>query len=92
MLKKILVIVALTGAWVLMVGYTLATDQDRAQDREQIRIYGSQLMTGQERSEYRSRMHAAKTPEEREHILVEHHERMRLRARTKGIMLPEVPA
>ena len=71
-------------------------DQDRAptRDREQIRdrdIYGSQLMTREERNEYRKRMRAAQTQEERERIRAEHHERMRERARERGVALPDTP-
>jgi flagellar biosynthesis/type III secretory pathway protein FliH len=71
-------------------------DQDRVQtpDKDQIQdrqIYGSQLMTQQERSEYRARMRAAKTQEEREQIRKEHHEQMKARAKEKGVTLPDEP-
>ncbi len=65
-----------------------------AQERTQIQnreIYGSQLMTAQERNEYRARMRAAKTQEERERIRAENHERMQQRAKERGVTLPEVP-
>lgn len=39
-------------------------------------IYGSQMMTQQERIEHRNRMRAAKTLEEREQIRAEQHEQM----------------
>jgi hypothetical protein len=48
-------------------------------------------MTPQERSEYRGRMRAAKTQEEREHIRKEHHEQMKARAKEKGVTLPDEP-
>jgi len=54
-------------------------------------IYGSQLMTQQERNEFRDRMHAAKTEQEREQIRKEHHEKMQLRAKEKGVALPDEP-
>ncbi len=71
-------------------------DQDRrqTQDKDQIQdrqIYGSQLMTQQERNEYRTRMRAAKTAEEREQIRKEHHEQMKTRAKEKGVTLPDEP-
>ena len=69
-------------------------DQDRRQTQDQARdtpIYGSQLMTQQERSEYRARMRAAKTQEEREQIRKEHHEHMKVRAKEKGVTLPDEP-
>jgi hypothetical protein len=76
----------------------LATDQARAQDqtqaRDQIRdqdIYGSQLMTVQERNEYRNKMRSAKTAQERERIRAEHHEQMQVRAKDRGVTLPDQP-
>lgn len=56
-------------------------------------IYGAQLMTQQERLEYRDRMRAARTLEEREQLRVQHHEQMQMQARAKerGATLPELP-
>ncbi len=54
-------------------------------------VYGSQLMTPQERVEYRTRMNAAKTAQEREQIRLDHHEQMQLRAKEKGATLPDNP-
>lgn len=54
-------------------------------------IYGSQLMTPQERSEYRMRMRSAKTPEERQQIRLDHHEAMKARAAERGVTLPDAP-
>ena len=55
------------------------------------RIYGSQIMTQKERNEFRAKMRAGKTAEEREQIRMEHHESMKERAKTKGISLPDEP-
>jgi hypothetical protein len=66
-------------------------DQTRDQLQDQDRIYGSQLMTEQERMEYRNRMRAAKTAQEREQIRKEHHERMKVRAKEKGVTIPDEP-
>lgn len=63
----------------------------QAQPREQERIYGSQLMTAEERAEYRAKMRAANSLEEREQIRREHHERMVERAKAQGLTLPEEP-
>ena len=65
--------------------------QDRIQDRTQDKVFGSQLMTKQERNEYRSKMRAAKTAQEREQIRAEHHERMQVRAKERGVTLPDEP-
>lgn len=54
-------------------------------------IYGSQLMTQQERDEYRARMRSAKTPEAREALRAEHHQAMLARAKERGVTLPDQP-
>ncbi len=54
-------------------------------------IYGSQLMTNQERIEHRNKLRAAKTAEEREQIRLQHHEQMQLRAKEQGVTLPDAP-
>lgn len=62
-----------------------------AADATDTPIYGSQLMTQQERAEYRMRMRTAQTAEERERIRAEHHARMVERAKAQGVTLPETP-
>ena len=54
-------------------------------------VYGSELMTDQEREEYRERLSNAETAEERERIRSDHHERMQERADERGIILPDPP-
>lgn len=54
-------------------------------------VYGSQLMTSQERSEYWNKMRAARTPEERERLRAEHHKEMAARAKERGVTLPDEP-
>ena len=54
-------------------------------------IYGSQLMTNQERIEHRNKLRAAKTAEEREQVRLQHHEQMQLRAKEQGVALPDAP-
>lgn len=62
-----------------------------AADATDAPIYGSQLMTQQERTEYRMRMRTAQTAEERERIRAEHHAQMVERAKAQGVTLPETP-
>ncbi len=54
-------------------------------------VYGSQLMTQQERIEYRNQMRALKTQEERNTFRLEHHKKMQERARERGVTLPDTP-
>ncbi|WP_321325493.1 hypothetical protein [Thiomicrorhabdus sp.] len=54
-------------------------------------IYGSQLMTQQERLEHQAQMRAAKTPGEKQRLRQLHHQKMQLRAKQKGIVLPDQP-
>ena len=68
--------------------------QDQAQSRQTIRdqdIYGYQMMTSEERNEYRQKMRAAGTAEERERVRAEHHEQMKERAQARGMTLPDQP-
>ena len=75
----------------------LAQDRDRDQTREQDRdrdqefVYGSQLMTQQERLQYQNRLRTLKTEQEREAYRLEHHRLMQQRARERGVQLPEEP-
>lgn len=61
-----------------------------AQDGPQ-QMYGSQLMTPQERAEHREKMRNAKTEEERNQIRAENHARMQERAKEQGVTLPDSP-
>lgn len=94
MLKRILTVTAISGALAFTGGFALAADEGRMQQpktQKQEQVYGSQMMTRQERAEYRARMRAAKTAGEREQIRKEHHERMKERAKERGMTLPDEP-
>lgn len=95
-------ITALSSVFLLAAGVAVAEDQERARDRdrdmnqEQTQereqdIYGSQMMTKEEREQYRAKMRAAKNAEERERIRKEHHEQMKERAKAHGMTLPDEP-
>jgi len=81
----------------LVVGEDQTKQQDQTRQQDQVRtqnqeqVYGSQLMTQQERTAYQARMRAAKTQEERERIRAEHHEQMKVRAKERGVTLPDEP-
>ena len=83
MMKQLLILFTLAMILFLSAGVTFSADQER--------IYGSQLMTQQERLEYRERLRSAKSIEERNRIRKEHHERMKERARAQGKTLPDEP-
>jgi Na+-translocating ferredoxin:NAD+ oxidoreductase RnfG subunit len=94
--KKIIVTM-IAGAVVMSASPLWAATQDmtkqkiQTQTKDQERIYGSQLMTEQERNEYRERMRSTKTEQEREKIRAEHHERMVARAKERGVKIPDEP-
>ena len=76
-MKRTLIYTAVVAALLpVMVSVANAADQDQTrdqdrlqtQDKTQDQIYGSQLMTQKERSEYQTQMRAAKTEQEREQI------------------------
>lgn len=64
------------------------TTSAQLQLQNQEPIYGSHLMTPQERTKYRAKMSAAKTDAEREQIRKKHEALMLIRARARGIQLP----
>lgn len=82
MTKNTVKVVMTAIALGLMTSGAIAADQP---------IYGSQLMTNQERMEHRTKMNAAKTVQEREQVRLEHHEQMQLRAKERGVTLPDTP-
>jgi len=65
--------------------------QDQVQAQAQAQIYGSQLMTTAERTEYQSKMRTLKTDKERDAFRLDHHETMKVRAAEKGVTLPDTP-
>lgn len=94
-MKRRLIVPALAAALSLSAGFALAADpepaKEQAQTQKQEQIYGSQLMTPQERADQRAKMRAAKTAEEREQIRKEHHKLMQERAKARGMTLPDEP-
>jgi len=95
MKRESLVLSALLSALFLSAGVALAAEpesaKEKVQTQKQDRVYGSQLMTQQERAEYRAKMGTTKTSEEREQFRKEHHEQMKERAQTRGVTLPDEP-
>lgn len=85
---------ALTVAICMMPGanVSVAAEQEtQASTQKPEVVYGSQLMTREERAEYRARMRSMKTREEREAFRMEHHQKMQERAKAQGKTLPDMP-
>lgn len=82
--------VARTAAVAIAMAFPLAHLPAGAYGQDQP-VYGSQLMTEQERAEYQARMRAATTEQEREQIRLEHHAQMQERAKQQGVTLPDEP-
>ena len=72
----------------MAVVITTSTGGAQAQEEQ---IYGGQLMTEQERDQYRSQMQAARSETERDQLRWEHHLSMQERAKERGIILPDEP-
>jgi hypothetical protein len=103
--EKCLLALALASSVFTAQGVSFAQTQDQPRQQDQVfeksrererlpddePIFGRQLMTEQERSEYRQKMRSAKTKEEREAIRVQHHEEMKARAKARGVNLPDQP-
>lgn len=83
----------LAGVWLAALAANLsAADATPAKPQTATPpIYGSQLMTPEERLEYRDKMRSLKTPEERQAMRLEHHQAMQARAKERGIALPDAP-
>jgi hypothetical protein len=79
----------MVSALALSLGIALAADTPASPAKEL--VYGSQLMTPQERTEHRTKMRAAKTPEEKAKVRAELHKRMQERAKQQGVALPDTP-
>jgi hypothetical protein len=89
--SKLVLLAGLTSASALMsIGLDVFA-QDQAQAQAQVQIYGSQLMTAAERTEYQSKMRALKTDKERDAFRLDHHDKMKVRAAEKGVTLPNTP-
>lgn len=81
---KTVTLSALASSLIIATGLSLAADQaqDKTTDQTQYRtrlrdqIYGSQLMTEQERIEFRNKMRGFKTQQERDAYQLEHHKTM----------------
>lgn len=75
----------------LMSSGTSAADAGNSQGKDQEAIYGSQLMTREERIGHRNKMRSLRTQEEREAYRQEHHRLMQERAKERGVAMPDAP-
>ena len=81
----------LVGSSMIGVGQVFAQDQVQVQAQAQVQIFGSQLMTAAERTEYQAKMRTLKTDKERDAFRLDHHTKMTARAAERGITLPSTP-
>lgn len=95
MFKQSIIVAAALGVSSLLAGVAMAAEpvKDQTQARQTLRepVYGSQLMTAEERRDYRQKMQSMKTQEEREAFRADHHKLMQDRATEKGMALPDMP-
>lgn len=85
-MKSSVIITVLAGALSLSSGILMAAPEEGSSQ-----IYGSQMMTQQERADHRAKLRAAKTQTERNQIRQENHQRMQQRAKERGIKMPDMP-
>jgi Spy/CpxP family protein refolding chaperone len=92
-MKRLSMVSALAMALFLSFGAALVASHASALEGTEMQknVYGSQLMTLDERKEYHAKMGAAKTAAEREQVRKEHHARMKARAHERGVTLPDEP-
>jgi hypothetical protein len=91
MTKRLSVVSALAMAMFLPFGLALVASRASALEWPEAQefVYGSQIMTLEERKEYQVKVRAATTEAEREQVRREHHARMKARARERGVTLPD---
>lgn len=87
-MKTSLVLPIATLGLALVIAATGPMGSAHAQEKQ---IYGHELMTEQERTEFRSRLQGAASDEERQQIRWEHRMRMEGRAKERGVTLPDEP-
>lgn len=90
---RVLLVSTFSTTLLLYSGLTLAEDNGRIQEQVQTQeqVYGRELMTEQERAEHQFKMRAAKSEEERKQIRKEQHEKMQIRAKERGLSMPDGP-
>ena len=71
---------------------TTQAPSGKAPPAQQPRVYGWQLMTEQEKADFRAKMRSLKTAEERQAFRRQHHEEMKARAKERGVSLPDEPS
>lgn len=95
MIKRIVILSMVAGVVLFCSSISMAAEQEgskkQVQEQKQEQIYGSQLMTPEERAEHRAKMRSLKTQEEREAYRLEHHKKMQECARERGVALPDEP-
>ncbi len=96
MLKQNLKIIVFAASIGLMNGGVFASEHAYSephaiQNMEGTHLIGGHLMTDDERREHQQKMNNARTPEEREQILRENHQKMEARAKERGVPLRKMP-
>lgn len=93
-MSRKLILSTLAVAMFFSAGFAVAADaapgqiQDRAQNRQ---TAGRTMMTDEERNAQRAKMRSTTSQEERNKVRAEQHEKMKLRAKEKGVTVPDNP-
>ena len=85
-----IILSAITSALIISSGVVLAADASVDQAKIQ-QTTGRQLMTPEEQSAQRTKMRNATSAEERKEIRKKHHEKMKVKAKEKGMTIPDNP-
>lgn len=83
-------IVCLLALLTVFTGPVYASDQAKIQNSAQ-QVYGSQLMSAEERLQYHQQLRVLQTEQEKEQFRIQHHHKMQERAKALGKTLPEQP-
>jgi len=83
MIKYSLIVASIAASLLMSAHVSIAAESNQ--------VYGSQLMTQQERVEFHARLRNASSNAERERIRNEHHKKMQKRAEKKGLKIADEP-
>lgn len=94
-MNQVTIVTVLVGALILSGGLAMVISYEPEIDKSYTQVddpvCSRQLMTLQERAEYRAEMRAAQSTEDRLKIRNQYHELMTERALARGLLLPTVP-
>ena len=89
MYSRMTLVATIAAALMATAAYPLFAQTTDQPARKSEPIYGYRMMNDQERNEFREKMRNAKSADERQALRDEHRKLMEVRAKERGVTLPE---